>query len=422
MLRSCIVFRTLLFLVIILASCNGTGDPVTPPGYNPDMVVSITRTDPLNPAIDQVNVIVTRKEDGTLELPGRTIEIIPSSGSIGVITDRGDGTYETVWSGSPAGEVSLVAIDRDSDPSITAGITFLALDYLIPMWDVPVKLESPMSTDGWETAPSLYPDGNAIAFSYITLDMVSYSGGVRRSIGEERPGQSNPETMDLYIATRPDKDVWWTGWTVENASINIFQPLPMNISAPTVASDLGSAYCTVQVYNGDSLEPTRIYLADPDFSMAPIALGPPVDMTGLGEDNPYFAANTGWMYFDTYDLGDPLSKQNIWAAESYGPGLFYDPVPLVDLNTVNIETQPFLHEQSTYLYFATDRNEDEFILAIWRAQVVGSFTSQSELVARGQVAMGHPSVSFDEEWFCFNYARIDSNGANADIAMSKHLE
>ncbi len=421
MLRTCILTLTLITIMIVSISC-GTGDPVTPPGENPGMQIALSRANPDHPEINLVIITVNRTEDGGIALPGRNIEITSSSGDIGLVTDRGDGTYEAIWTGTPEGEVSIIATDPDTDPPVQAGITFIALEHLLPEWDVPIKLKNPVSTDGWEAAPFIYPDGDKLVFAYITLDMVALAADVTRLIGEERPGQSTPQTFDLYIAERPDGELWWTGWTVEHAEMNYFQALPMHIAAPSVTSDGLACFVTVQEFVQDAFEPTTIWICDPDFMMAPSPVGPPVNMTGLGEDNPYYDATNGWLYFDTYDLGDPLSKQNIWAAQTLGNWQFSDPVPLVDLNTVNIETQPFMHEPTGMLYFATDRGQDEFILAIWRSSTSGTFTLTPEKVAGGNIALGCPSISYDGEWFCFMYARMDASGANADIAMARRIE
>ncbi len=422
MSRKIIPACVLVILAASMAACTDGTDPITPPDDNPDMRIAVSRLNPDNPEIRTVIVTVTRLQNGTVALPGRPIEITSNYGDISPLTDRGDGTYEAIWTGTPVGEVTLVAADTDTDPLIQTSITFLALEHLVPEWDVPIKLKSPISTDGWETAPFLYPDGNRLAFAYITLDMVALAAAITRPIGEERPGQSVPQTLDIYIAERPDGPSWWTGWTVENADINLFQALPMHIAAPSVTSTGLEGFCTVQEFDGEAFEPTTLYTTDPDFTLAPVPIGPPVDMSGLGEDNPYFAVTSGWLYFDTYDLGDPLSKQNLWAAQSMGGGLYDDPVPLTSLNTVNVETQPFVHEPTNMLYFATDRQREEFQLAIWRSSVFGSTTAQPEKVAEGALALGRPSISYDADWFCFVYARVESGGTNADIAMCKRME
>ncbi len=422
MLRTCIFTLTLITLAGLTIACSGGGNPISPPGDNPDMRIAITRLLPDNEAVDAIVITITRLENGTIALPGRNIQIEASSGSAGMVTDRGDGTYESIWNGVAGGEVTIVATDLDSDPVVQTGLTFLALEFLLAEWDVPIKLKSPISTDGWETAPCLYPNGDRFAFAYITLDLVAYAANVNRPIGEERPGQSWDQTLDIYIAERPAGPSWWTGWSVEHAEVNNFQIGQMNISAPSMTTDGANAFLTVSEFDGDTYEPTTIYKVDPEFLGIPYAIGPPVDMSGLGEDNPYFDSQHGWLYFDTYDLGDPLSKQNIWAAQSFGGDLFDDPVPLTDLNTANIETQPFMHEPEEMLYYASDRGQEDFVLAIWRSQTFGSFTSNPEQVAYGDLALGNPSISYNGEWFCFAYARIDPGGANADIAMCRRIE
>jgi len=422
MLRSTLASLTISILIIVLSGCSGTNTPIIPPDDNPDFRISVSRLNPNNPAVDAVVLKMQRLEDGKVGLPGRTIEVTASRGSVGLVTDRGDGAYEAIWTGSAEGEVVVTAKDMDSDPQIHTGITFLALDFLLPEWDVPVKLMSPISTDGWDTAAFLYPGGDRLAFGYITLDLLARAAGITRPIGEERPGQATPQMLNIYIAERPNSQSWWTGWTVENAAVNLFQALPMNVSAPSVSSDGMTGFFTVQEFDGASFGPTKICKTDADFVQAPVEVGAPVDMTGLGEDNPYFDATNGWLYFDTYDLGDPLSKQNLWTAQSVGGGQFDDPVPLTDLNTFNVETQPFMHEPSGMLYFASDRWDEEFVLSIWRASVIGSYTGTPEKVAGGALAVGRPSISYDGKWFCFVYVRLESGGANADIAMCRRIE
>ena len=416
---------TAIFVVsVLIIGCAGGTSVVTPPPENPDMQVAVTRMNPDQLRIDTIRITVTRTEGGTLGLPGRFIEFTASSGDIGSATDRGDGTYEAVWTGEPIGEITIIAMDNESDPPVEAGLTFIALEYLTSEWDVPVKIANPISSMGWETAPFLWPDGSRIAFSYITIDMVSLAAGITRHIGEERPGQSIPQTMDIYLAEPPESGTsWWNGWTVSNAQCNIFQSLPMHMSAPSVSGDGQYAFCTIQEFQGDTVGPTTIYSVDPYFEMAPVALGEPVDIPDLGEDNPYFDSSHGWLYFDTYRLDDPLSKQDIWVARDIGGGQFDQPYEIMGgLNTDSIETQAFVHEPASMLYFATDREQEDYHLSIWRASLYGDSAGNAEPVARGNLAIGKPSMTLDGQWLCFVYAREESGGANADIAMTKRLE
>ena len=422
-MRTILAVPTILVIIILLISCNEGYSPVVPTDTE-NFRIAAARWNPANTSIEAVLISMARMQNDSLELSGRDITMNATSGDVHAVTDHGDGTYDALWTGDPAGEVTIIATDNDSDPPLQTSITFLALDYLDPAWDVPIQLADPISTDGWETAPFLYANGSRLAFAYITLDWVALSAGIERSIGQERPGQSTPQTLDLYIATPPTtfNSQWWTGWTVENAQVNLFQSLPMYISAPMVASDGLTAFCTVQEFNGDGYDPTKIYTLDSEFLNAPTPLGFPVDMTGLGEDNPYFDATQGWLYFDTYDLGDTLSKQNIWAAQHLGGGLFGDPVPLIDLNTPDIETQPFIDEDAGMIYFASDRGQDEYMLAINRATISGTFTGAPEQFAVGKVALGRPSFTENGEWFCMSYAVISADGSDADIAVSRRVE
>ncbi len=423
-MRKILLASIILWLSVQIISCNEGKSPVVPPDDTQNFRLGAARFNPAHAPVDVVNISATRLQNGSLELPGRDITMTASSGNVSAVTDHGDGTYDAVWTGTPVGEVVIIATDNDSDPLVQASITIVTLEYLDSQWDVPIKLASPISTDGWEASPFLYADGNHLAFSYITLDWVALSAGISQPIGEERPGQSIPQTLDVFLATRPEGDnsAWWTGWTVENAQVNLFQSLPMHVSAPMVTSDGLAAFLTVQEFNGVNYDPTVLYMTDPDFLNAPTPLGPPVDLTGLGEDNPYYDATNGWLYFDSYDLGDPLSKQNIWAAQTIGGWQFNDPVPLTDLNTPEIETQAFVDEIGGMIYFATDRDQDEYILAIWRASISGSITGTPEEFARGVIPVGRPSFSSDGQWFCFSFATIDPDGSDADIAMCRRIE
>jgi hypothetical protein len=422
-MRKILLTLTLITITILALSCINGASPTTPTDTQ-DFRIAASRWNPANTSIEAVNITVVRTQDGALELPGRDITMTASSGNVSGLTDHGDGTYDAIWTGAPDGEVTVVATDNGDDPPLQTSITFLALEYLDPEWEVPIKLAAPVSTDGWETASFLYPSGNNLAFAYITLDWVALAANIIRPIGEERPDQSIPQTLNIYIAERPAgvNPQWWTGWTVNNAQVNHFQSLPMYLSAPMVTSDNSMAFCTIQEFNGLGYDPTTIYSLDAGFINAPTALGPPVDMTGLGEDNPYYDVMQGWLYFDTYDLGDPLSKQNIWAAQSLGAGSFDTPVPLTDLNTPNIETQSFIDEHNGMIYFATDRDRDDYLLAIWRATIFGTYTGVPEQFAAGSVAIGRPSFSQDGQWFCFTYATIDPHGSDANIAMCRRVE
>ena len=379
---------------------------------------------PAQGSIESVLITVTRLENESDPLPGRNIEIISSSGDVGNVSDKGNGKYDAVWTGDSEGEVVITATDKDSDPPINAVLTFLALEYLDSEWDVPVKIPSPISTGGWEATPFLYPDGSRLVFSYITLDILALAAGYTRPIGQERPGQTFSQIYNLYIAENPDIDqLLLTGWTVENAYSNHFYSTPTELSAPSVASSGFPAFCTVRFKQGDYFTPSAIYSLDSDFTQEPIALGQPVDMDGTGEDNPYLDVTNGWFYFDTYDSSDPLSKQDLWSAQYLGGMSFDTPVPLSDLNTADIETQPFVYEPDSEIYFASDRDDEEYQLSIWKAPIFGDTAGAPELFAKGMLAVGKPSIGFNGKMLCFSYAREESStGANADIAISRRIE
>jgi hypothetical protein len=417
-----------LYLLILAAtfsfsqSCS-TGDPIGPPPNSELLRITITRAFPDDPKIEAAKIIVTRTEDGTIGMPGRNIVITAGSGQVGGVTDGGDGTYEATWTGDSVGEVSVTAKDNDSDPVLESGVTFLALPYLETAWDIPIKLESPISTEGWDTAPFLYPSGNRLAFAYITLDMAMLPNGITRPVGQERPGQTYPQTLNIYLGEKPSGDAWWTDWTVENAQCNHFQTLPTYLSAPSVTSNGAYGFCTIQEYTGSGYSPTVICTVDPDFVIAPEPLGSPVDISGFGEDNPYYDISHGWLYFDVYDLSDPLSKQYIMASRNLGGVIFDTPVSVLNLNTDNVETQAFVYEPSGTIYFASDRDQEEYALAIWKTPIYGDQASGNpEMVMKGTVAVGRPSISYDGEWLCFAYAREESGGVNTDIAMCRRVE
>ena len=424
-MRSHLLTGTIILLTALTLLGCPKSNVVTPPPESNLMRINVTRLYPDEPVIDAVRITITRTSDGTVVMPGRKIELTASTGNISLVTDRGNGDYEAVWTGSSTGEVAVIARDLDSDPPVESSLTFLAMAYLETAWDIPVKLASPVSTDGWDTAPFLYPDGNHLAFAYITLDLAALSAGVSRPIGQERPGQVTPQTLNIYLADHPENVLSrWTGWTVEDAQCNLFQATPTSLAAPSITSNGQSAFCTVQEFDGTSYTPASIYAVDAEFSTAPVPLGPPVDIEGFGEDNPYLDITHGWLYFDTYDLSDPLSKQDIRAARSLGGGVFDAPLLISgNLNTADVETQPFVYEPTSTLYFASDRQQEEFQLAIWRIPICADQANgMAELVAKGMLAVGKPSISYDGKWLCFAYARAESGGANADIAMAHLVE
>jgi hypothetical protein len=412
------------FLILLgLATGCVKNSPVTP-SDNDLLQIKVTRVYRDQPQIDAVRIVATRTSDGTVPLPGQNLEITADTGHVGTVIDNNDGTYDATWTGG-TGEITVTVRDPDTTPVLQNRLTFLSLDYLDIDWDIPVKLGTPISTDGWETAPFLYPDGNRILFSYVTLDLASAAADVVRPIGQERPGQVTPQILNLFVGKKSsDAVAWWTGWTVEHPDANFFMVNPPQLSAPSITSDGQTGFCTVQEYTGTGYSPTTIYRDDPDFRFAPIPIGQPVDMAGLGEDNPYYDVSHGWLYFDTYDLSDPLSKQNIWASRSLGGGSFDVPELMSGgLNTDSIETQSFVYEPDSVLYFASDREQPDYNLSIWKVPVYGSQSDGTpELVARGFLAMGRPSISYDGEWLCFSYAREESGGANADIAIAPRLK
>jgi len=421
--RILVLLVTALSLSLVLCSGCAKSNPVIPTD-NDLLHLKVTRVYPAQPAIDSVRIVVTRTSDGSTGLPGRTIEIAANVGKVGNVTDHGDGTYDAVWSGG-FGEVKAIVRDTGSDPVLQNSLTFIALDYLDTEWDVPVKLDSPVSTDGWDSAPFLYPDGTRLAFAYITLDLAALAADVVRPIGQERPGQVTPQIQNIFLAQRQaDTSSWWTGWSVEHPQANFFQVNPAQLAAPSVTSDSQIGFCTLQLFTGSGYGPTTIYQDDPNFSQSPSPLGSPVDMEGLGEDNPYYDITHGWLYFDTYDLYDPLSKQDIWAARSLGGTQFSTPELMSGgLNTSSIETQSFVYEPDSTLYFASDRDQQDFVLSVWKVPVYGSQADGApELVAKGFLGIGKPSISYNRDWFCFAYAREESGGANADIAISPRLK
>jgi hypothetical protein len=417
--------QLIVIIFLFLGLCAGCAktNPVTPTD-NDLLQIKVTRVHTDQPTIDSVRVIATRTSDGIIPLPGQKIEISSDTGHVGAVIDHNDGTYDVTWTGG-TGEVTVTVRDPDTTPVLQNRLTFLVLDYLDTDWDIPVKLAAPISTDGWEAAPFLYPNGNRMIFSYVTLDLAAAAADVLRPIGQERPGQVTPQILNLFIGQKPtDAVAWWTGWTVEHPDANFFMTNPAQLSAPSITSDGLAGFCTVQEYTPQGYTPTTLYRDDPDFRFAPIPLGQPVDMAGLGEDNPYYDVTHGWLYFDTYDLSDQLSKQDMWASRSLGGGTFDVPQLISGgLNTASIETQGFVYEPDSMLYFASDREQPDFRLSIWKVPVYGSQSDgTTELVARGFLAIGRPSISLDGNLLCFSYAREESGGANADIAIAPRLK
>ena len=282
--------------------------------------------------------------------------------------------------------------------------------------------------DGWigNRLVSL-PEATIIAFAYITLDYSLYTQGTIRPIGQERPGQVTPQTLNIYLGKRDtDNPLWWTDWTVTNAQCNLFQAVQTAVAAPSVTSDGLEAFCTVQTNSGSGYTRTNIYSVHPDFSHAPSPLGPPVQMDGYGEDNPYMDVTHGWLYFDAYDLSIQKAGQDIWASESTGGTNFSDPALVSGgLNTEDVEAQPFVYEPTSTLYFASDRppRDYQYHLSIYKVSINGSSISgEPQIEAQGHVVLARPSISYDGTWFCFTYARQEPGGLNADIAMAKKMQ
>jgi len=421
-----LILTILIGLLFLTGFGCASETPIAPPQETENISISLTRLYPEQSSIEAVRVIVTRTDEEGKSLPGRKIQLAATSGEVGTPTDLGDGSYEALWTGKAIGEVTLTAVDVESDPQLQTSVTFLALEWLDREWDVPIKIGYPVSSDGWDTAPFLSPDGSKLIFAYITLDMASLAANIFRPIGQERPGQVIPQTLNIFIAEKPQTEKnWWWGWHVEHARCNLFEVEPTYFSAPSITMDSRMAFCTVQRYaGGGKYKPSVICSVDPEFSIKPSELGAPVDMPEYGEDNPYLAISSGWLYFDAYDLSDPLSKQDIWAARWLGGGSYDKPVRMpVGLNTDDIETQAFVYEPDNMMYFASDREQEEFQLGIWKVQVWGDqVTGVPQPVAKGPLAIGRPSISLDGNWFCFAYARAESGGANADIAIARKLK
>jgi hypothetical protein len=413
----------ILIFMMAVYGCSGTGNTVVPPEQSDLIRVGVTRLFPDDPEIKSVVFSIFRSTNGTFGLPGRNLVAEASSGDASTVTDKGGGNYEAMWTGTASGEITVLIKDMDSDPPVETGFTFLAMEYLDTEWDVPVKIPNPVSSPGWEASPFIYPDGRKIAFSYITMDMASLSAGIERSIGDERPGQSIPKTFDIYLAGLKSGSQNLLDWNITHPDGNLFQSAPVNMSAPSVTSDLSTGFCTLQFQDGDSFTPSAIFITDPEFDQTPSEAGKPVDMDGFGEDNPYMDVTSGYLFFDVYDTSDPLSKQDIWVAQSFGGGTFDTPHEIQGgLNTGDIEAQPFIHEPQSEIYFASDRENDEFILSIWKASIFGDQAGFPELVAKGMLGVGNPSITYDGKLLCFAYAREESGGVNEDIAISRRLE
>lgn len=413
-------FLILPLLLLVFPGCSKK-NPIVPPIENDLLTINATRLYPGQKAIEAVRIVLTRLNDEKQPLTGRHLEVSADKGNMSIVTEKGNGVYEAIWTGSSCGEVVVHAKDIDSDPAVESRIVFLALDYLDVEWDVPMKVLSPVSTDGWEAAPFLYNNGLNLAFAYITLDMVALAAGFERPIGDERPGQVTPHNMNIFLARRASSsNRWWSDWLVDRPGCNDHLGFRTRLAAPTVSSDGLKAFCTVQKYTGTGYLPTKIYQTDPEFRLQPVLIDS-VDIENLGEDNPYYSSSSGWLYFDTYDINDPLSKQDIWAARFQFGNTFDKPVVVSGgLNTENIETQPFVFEPEGVLYFASDRMSDEYKLSIWKVPISGDqIFGIPEKVASGLLALGKPSITLDGEWFCFAYAREETGGVNADIAIAK---
>jgi len=95
-----------------------------------------------------------------------------------------------------------------------------------PEWEMPINLDSPLNTIGWEDSVSIAPDGNTITFAYFRIDPIALYTDRVRVDGPFRPDWPKEEPWnsygaDIYIA-RKVNGVWNEPQNIEQP-VNLFE-------------------------------------------------------------------------------------------------------------------------------------------------------------------------------------------------------
>jgi len=150
-------FLLVLAVLMFSTGCsksNSAGSPAP----SPTLTVSLAR----DPATTPYNVIVTatlRASNGT-PAPGLIVTVSATDGSVGPVTDHGDGTYSaTITPTYPSGEVAITVQSTIGGTALQQKRTALILPTVDANWGQPEAVRGAVNTTGYEDGPNISPDG-----------------------------------------------------------------------------------------------------------------------------------------------------------------------------------------------------------------------------------------------------------------------
>ncbi|MBK9001172.1 MAG: hypothetical protein IPM35_36080 [Myxococcales bacterium] len=123
----------------------------------------------VKPGTDFV-AIVTALAGGT-KTPGLSVSLQSSRGSVGAVTDQGDGTYRATISNDAmgTGEYAVTASAGSFGAPVTR--TAVVMKQVGPRWGQPQAFAGMVNTPAWEDSLAISPDGEWIILQYITVSI-----------------------------------------------------------------------------------------------------------------------------------------------------------------------------------------------------------------------------------------------------------
>ncbi len=162
--------KTILALLIIcplLLSCGGTsGQSFFPAGNGKRILIDFARTGTGD--YTPFSVKITPLNESWDSVAGLTMSVASTRGSVGAVTDNGDGTYECTVTPGLSGEYRITAKVMDWD--LSAVKTAIVLKKVHSDWGQPQPVPGDMiNTGGWEDSINITPDGEWLFLMYSPM-------------------------------------------------------------------------------------------------------------------------------------------------------------------------------------------------------------------------------------------------------------
>ena len=259
-------------------------------------------------------------------------------------------------------------------------------------WSQPIRLPMNNIDDHWGDSLYVAPDGNTIYFMEYPGDLLSVELG-------KKPQQDpfKGYNADIYKSDKPFMKK-------EKVKLYYFVENPWSAWGPMIDADGNFFYSSNRYGMDDGIYEGDIYWNDERL---------PFNKETIAQDNPYYckARDELWMSFGK-DEGIMVLKNAV--ANNFAGEPELAPAPIQIPNTK--QTQPFLTEDCTTLYFASNRDE-EWKLAIYVSKRLGEdvWSQPEKVIWNSQYAVGEPTLTADGKKLFYEQVLSQGEGENQEF-------